>query len=67
MNNVHGCQSCGEVMQGYSLDQDGYKVCSACGGHVLNLQEAFDMIISLKIENEELSESLLGGSMFHEW
>jgi len=51
---VWGCAGCGEVMRPFGVGS-GEKICQSCGGSVLNLQEAFDKIIQLKREIEELS------------
>lgn len=46
----HLCVKCYEVRKGYHEVANGSKVCDECGGTVLNLQEAADMIASLKSE-----------------
>lgn len=46
----HGCVRCGEVNKGYIGNDYDRKLCNECGGIVLNLQEAFDYILSLKAE-----------------
>ncbi len=50
MNKNVGCDICFDVGQEYITVETGKKVCSLCGGTVLNLQEAFDKIAELKSE-----------------
>ena len=40
----HLCSNCYEVDKGYILADDGYKLCLECGGKVLTIQEAADML-----------------------
>lgn len=46
----HLCSSCYEVNRDYVIVNSGKKVCAECGGMVLDLQEAADMIASLHSE-----------------
>lgn len=50
IQEAHLCSSCYECNKGYHEVANGRKVCDECGGTVLNLQEAADMIASLKSE-----------------
>lgn len=44
MRQQHLCSRCYEVDKGFIMAEDGYKLCSQCGGTVLTVQEAADMI-----------------------
>lgn len=55
----HGCRDCGEINKDYTGALTGRKICSECGGLVLNLQEAFDYIMQL--------HASMDGAMDKEW
>lgn len=55
-----GCSNCGEVNKGFTVDDEGRKICDLCGGTVLNHQEAFDMILALRRDIEDLETELTG-------
>jgi hypothetical protein len=44
----HLCSNCYEIDKGYIYSDEGYKLCNQCGGVVLTVQEAADMIGDLK-------------------
>ena len=44
MRQQHLCSRCYEVDKGFIMAEDGYKICEQCGGTVLTVQEAADMI-----------------------
>lgn len=53
-----GCTHCGEVNYEYSLDENERRVCP-CGGQILTIQEAFDMIIDLKLRLQSYENGIL--------
>lgn len=56
----HGCLSCHEVNQPFVTAYNGLKICSACGGRVLNTQELLDKVNELQSDLHFFGEA-------HEW
>lgn len=59
MKQQHLCAKCYEVDKGFILSEEGYKLCHQCGGVVLTVQEAADMIGDLHSrlrQEEDISE-----------
>ena len=50
----HGCRDCYEINRGFTLGEDGQRICMECRGTVLTLQEAFDLIADHKVHIREL-------------
>jgi|WetSurMetagenome_2_1015567.scaffolds.fasta_scaffold390921_2 hypothetical protein len=63
MPQQHLCSNCFEVDKGYIVSEDAYKLCNQCGGVVLTVQEAADMIGDLKSQlrnnDDAISEDYL--------
>lgn len=53
--HTHLCSGCGELDGEYVATKTEIKICTTCGGRVLNIREAADKILELK---EELDRAI---------